>query len=394
MRKAGNDDAKEKREEAEMKKEGMQENRVQNGGTAEAGIQGKGRKRKKIRKIILIVLILLFVIFSAVSMVIVKHSFDEIFGRTSMGDYSAYLRYEDVEDQYDRELLSFMSGENKLQGYLYGTGNEKGLVVISHGLGGGAVSYLSETLYFVDHGYQVFGYDNTGCHGSEGENCIGLPQSVIDLDAALTYIEQEERFTGMPVFLYGHSWGGYAVTAILNYDHEIAATASVAGFNKPMTMIMEWGENMMGAFARVEYPYIYLYQKLLFGDKLNLTAVDGINSCDTPVLIIHGSEDTTVGYDGAGTIAYRDEITNPNVQYKICDSEKQNDHNRLFQSLESIAYAEEVNEAYHALYEQYDGEIPEDVAREFCAGTDKAKMSEVDEAFMQDVLDFYENAVK
>lgn len=43
------------------------------------------------------------------------------------------------------------------------TGNQKGLIVISHGMGGGAEGYMAETLYFVNHGYQVFGYDNTGC---------------------------------------------------------------------------------------------------------------------------------------------------------------------------------------------------------------------------------------
>lgn len=160
-------------------------------------------KRKKISRNILIALLIIFVLFSIVSFVIVKMNFDKIFSRTEMSEYSAYLRYEDVEEEYDRELLSFTSGENQLQGYLYGADNTKGLVVISHGLGGGAESYMTETVYFVDHGYQVFGYDNTGCYKSEGENCIGLSQSVIDLDAALTFIESEARFDDLPILLYG-----------------------------------------------------------------------------------------------------------------------------------------------------------------------------------------------
>ncbi|MCM1054417.1 MAG: lysophospholipase [Bacteroides sp.] len=151
----------------------------------------------------------------------VKANFDDVFSRTVLTDLTVYLRYSDVEDEYSRELLSFRSGENILQGYLYGAENTKGVVVICHGLGGGAEDYLAETLYFVDNGYRVFSYDNTGCYRSEGSNCIGLPQSVIDLDAALTYIEQEPRFNGLPLLLYGHSWGGYAVAAIFGYDHNI-----------------------------------------------------------------------------------------------------------------------------------------------------------------------------
>ena len=60
---------------------------------------------------------------------------------------------------------------------------------------------------------------------------------VLDLDAALTWVEGERRFDGVPVFLFGHSWGGYAVTAIFHFDHDIAASASVAGFNEAMPMI-------------------------------------------------------------------------------------------------------------------------------------------------------------
>lgn len=350
--------------------------------------------KKKRLLIVLISVFILFLVFSITSFVVVKINFDDMFGRTERTEYSCYLRYEDIKDQYHRELLSFSSGENQLQGYLYGTENKKGLIVISHGLGGGAESYMAETLYFVNHGYQVFGFDNTGCYESEGKNSVGLSQSVIDLDAALSYIEKDSRFDGIPVFLYGHSWGDYAVTAIFNYNHEIAGSVSVAGFNKPMSMILEWTKGMMGNFAYVEYPYIYLYQKLLFGKNTNMSAVDGINNTDTPILIIHGNKDTTVGYEGAGTIAYRDEITNPNVQYKICDGEKQNDHNRLFMSLDAIAYGKKLDADYDKLQKQYNENIPKEIDAEFCANVDKEKLSALDENFMQDVLTFYDSAVK
>lgn len=352
------------------------------------------KNRKKPLRIVLIVLLALVVVFSIASFIIVKVCFDDVFSRTAQDAYSEYLRYSDVADEYPRELLSFNSGENKLQGYLYGADSSKGLVVVCHGLGGGAENYLDVTLEFVDAGYMVFAYDNTGCYNSEGKNCIGLSQSVIDLDAALTFIESESRFDGLPVLLYGHSWGGYAVTAIFNYDHEIAGSAAVAGFNKPMQMIIEWARGMMGGFAYVEYPYIWLYQKGIFGDKLETTAVDGLNRVDTPVLIIHGTADATIGFDESAIIAYRDEITNPNVQYKICTNERQNGHNNLFVSTESLDYLEELNAAYDVIYEQYNKEVPEDVRVDFFAKIDKRRTSKIDSEFLADVLAFYENAIK
>ena len=352
-------------------------------------------KKKKIIRNAVIIVVAFLLVFSIASYVIVKVNFDKTFARTTMvpAEYTADLRYEDVKDEYERELISFKSGENNLQGYLYGTDNDKGLVVVCHGIGGGAENYLTETLYFVDSGYQVFAYDNTGCYGSEGDNAIGLVQSAIDLDAALTFIEGEERFSDLPVLLFGHSWGGYAVTAVFNYDHDVTASVSVAGFNDPMPMIMEWGEDIMGWFINVEYPYIYLYERGIFGKKLEMTAVDGINNTDTPILIIHGTADETIGFDTVATIAYKDEITNPNVQYKICDKDKQNDHNHLYTDIDAINYMNEQNEIYNDLYEKYDGKIPDDVKKEFYANVDEDKVNVLDEEFMQEVLDFYDEAI-
>lgn len=350
--------------------------------------------KKKILKIILLTLVIVIAVFSAASFIIVKVNFDDVFGRTVLTDLTATLHYKDVEKDYPREMLSFMSGENKLQGYLYGSGNTKGLVVISHGQGGGAENYTAETVRFVDEGYQVFGFDNTGCYNSEGDNCIGLVQSVIDLDAALTYIEQEPRFKELPILLYGHSWGGYAVTAIFNCDHNITASASVAGFNDPMQMIIEWARGMMGGFAYVEYPYIWLYNKTLFGGNLETTAVSGINNTDIPILLLHGTEDKTIGINESAIMAYRNDITNPNVQYKICDKPKQNGHSSLFHSAEGLEYIDKLNEEYSALYDQYDGNIPEEIRREFYNSHDKFKCSELDEDFIESVLDFYENAIR
>lgn len=350
-------------------------------------------KSKKIIKRTLITLIIAFLLFSVVSYVFVKANFDDVFSRTVLTDYTYELHYSDIESEYKRELMSFKSGENTLQGYLYGAENTKGLVVICHGLGGGAENYTAETIFFVDNGFQVFGYDNTGCYGSEGDNCIGLPQSVWDLDSALTFIENEPRFSGLPILLYGHSWGGYAVTAIFNFDHDITASVSVAGFNKPFQMIIEWARGMIGGFVEVERPYIWIYQKIIFGDKLDMTAVNGLNRVDTPVLIIHGSEDNTVGFHESGIINYRDEITNPNVQYKICDKDKQNGHSSLFASLNAMEYYEELDEKYSELEEEFGEDIPDEKLDEFYSQIDKRRSGELDGEFMQDVLEFYEGVL-
>lgn len=355
-------------------------------------------KRRKVLKITAIVLLSLILVFCIASPIVVQVLFNDTFARTvrPQHDLTTSLLYEDLDGQYPRESVSFKSGENLLRGHLYASVSPKseGLVIISHGLGGGEESYLPEAKYFLDMGYQVLAYSNTGCWESEGKTCIGLSQSVLDLDAALTWVESESQLEDVPIYLFGHSWGGYAVAAVLAFDHQITASASISGFNDPMTMIMEWGEDMLGPAIYLEYPFIWINQKLTFGKTFDLTAVDAINSTDTPILIIHGTGDDTVTYTNAGIIASRDRITNPNAQYYIRDKAPQNDHNHLFESLAKRAYADEKNALYDELYQQYNGDIPESEIRNFCADVDRFLANEPDKEFMDTVLTFYQQATK
>ena len=316
--------------------------------------------------------------------------FSKNFGRAEISEYTGYYRYEDYADKYDREMIQFDSGGNKLTGYIYGDGNQ-GLVVISHGLGGYSESYICETLYFVDHGYTVLGFDNTGSGRSEGEGTMGMAQSVIDLDAALDYVESDSRLSSLPVFLYGHSWGGYAVTAVLGLDHDITASVSVAGYNTPMEILSEFAENMISKpLVVIEYPFMWLNNKLTFGNMANLSAVDGINETDTRVMIIHGTEDETIKINGASIISHKDEITNPNVEYKIMEGKG---HNDLFVDDEANKYIREKNEEYEKINKQYDGDIPDEILKDYYDNIDKSKTSKVSKQFMSDVNDFYQGAL-
>lgn len=348
-------------------------------------------KRKLIKRIIIAFLGLILLAYIFGSFFGCKYLFNENFKRSERSEFTGFLRYEDVADSYDRETVQFDSGENKLTGYIYGENNNIGLVVISHGMGGDSEGYISETMYFVEHGYCVFGFDNTGSGQSDGDSMLGMAQSAIDLDAALTYIESDNRLNNLPVLLYGHSWGGYAVTAVLDSDHDVKAAVSVAGYNTPMEIITEFAENMMGKpAAYIEYPFIWLNNKLTFGEKSNDSAVDSINSSDAHVMIIHGTEDKMISFDGASIISHKDEITNQNVKYKVMDGKG---HNDLFLSEEGSDYIDEKNEEYDMLDEQYDGDIPYDIEKEWYDNLDKHKTSELSEQFMSDVNDFYLNAL-
>lgn len=350
--------------------------------------------RKNLRKWIQIGAIGLVIIFLGSSMVIAKNAYDSAFPRSEKPQFSGYLRYSDVEADYARTVVHFSSGQNMLTGYVYGETNDKGLVVISHGLGGGAENYLSETMHFVDQGWRVFAFDNTGSHESEGKSTKGIPQSVLDLDAALTYVEGNADFGGLPVMLYGHSWGGYAVCAVLNYGHQVAAVVSLSGFNAPSGLLKEQLHSMMGTGAYFIYPFAWGYQELLFGKTAGVTAVEGINSSDVPVMVIHGQGDDVILYDGASIIAERDQVTNPNVVFKTADREGHAGHNDLFLSDASVEYKAVKNAEYKVLWDSNNGKVPDDVKATYYAGVDRFLVSDLDDDFMGEIDQFFSAALR
>jgi pimeloyl-ACP methyl ester carboxylesterase len=304
-----------------------------------------------------------------------------------------YLTYEDVADRYDRSVIKFNSGKNKLMGYLYGEQNKKGLVVIAHGLGGGAENYLAETLYFVDRGWRVFAYDCTGSFGSEG-NLSGFPQAVYDLEAALQYIRNDRSLKDLPLLLYGHSMGGYAVTSVLRDSYTIEAVVSVSGFNSPTEVMVDRASQYIGVLAYLEAPYVWVYQTLLFGKDASLQAIDGINHSDTPVMIIHGDKDRSVTYGGSGIIAYRDSISNPKVTYMICNTSPCNDHKNLYVSEAAYQYRKEIREGFQKLTGSYHRRIPEDIKSDYYDAIDVWKASELNLEFMDSVNRFYEGSLE
>lgn len=345
------------------------------------------KKKNKLKIVLIIIAVIIIIIFSA-GMAITSYLMGQNFSRGDYADprYTADYYYEHYQEDYPRIEVSFKSGGNELKGFIYGGDNDKGLLVFAHGIGGGHEDYMKTLIWFVDKGWRVFGYDATGSGHSEGSGTRGLPQSALDLDAALDYIENDESLNSFPVFLMGHSWGGYAVTAVLNFDHEIAGSVSVAGYNDPMTMIAEFADGMMGD-SSVAYPFMWIYNKVLFWNYSDLSAVDGINSSDVPVMIIHGTMDGTIGYDRSAIIAQRDRITNPNVQYLTLDEM----HSTMFSAKDSREYSDELNKEYDKLYEQYNGEIPDSVKEDFYAAADKDRLNMPNEEFLEHIEKFYDD---
>lgn len=279
--------------------------------------------------------------------------------------------YEAYAMRYPRSPVSFHSGKNRLQGYIYGEGNARGLIVFAHGIGVGHETYIKELLWMVDRGWCVLAYDATGSCESEGEGTGGLVQSALDLHAALSFAESDARLSHLPMFLMGHSWGGYAVAAALCFGHDVKASASIAGYSDPLRMIAEFARMHMGRAVRLLLPFVWLWLRMRHGTLGGLTAVKGIEKSGVPVLIIHGSTDEVVTLDSVSIIREAPHLKNPNVKTLLVTDVGQTGHGSIFRHAESVSYIESVDASLKELKESYKGQVPEDVLQRFFEGVDK-----------------------
>ena len=349
---------------------------------------------KRFLLILLIVAVLAFTLL-CVSTVFIMHS---QFPRYDYPDrrFYTYYRYDpDFIDSYPRENVQFTSGENLLQGYIYGADNPdpKGLLVFAHGLTTAHEGYIDQLIWFVDQGWQVFAYDATGSGTSEGSGTVGLVQSALDLDAALTFAESDDRLNALPVCLLGHSWGGYAVTAVLNFDHDITAACSLSGYAYPIEMLDVGAEFTVGKpLAGVFHPFAAGYNRIVFGDNAGLNAVDGINKSGIPVLVMHGEHDDFVVYDRVSILSKQAQITNPRAEFVTLTGEYAT-HNDFFNSDASNEYIKAWNEQSNELAEQYGGKIPDDVRESLYSQVDRTIVNDINKALLEEIDDFYTGAI-
>ncbi|MBP3284779.1 MAG: alpha/beta fold hydrolase [Clostridia bacterium] len=270
------------------------------------------------KKKILKILFLFFFLYCTVMLLLTSFLYEQGFR------YSKPITPEEVKAKFSaypllaRKRYEITSKDKiPLVGYLYTLKatqiTSKGTIVLSHGLGMTHSDYLHEIEYFVKNGYQVFGFDNTGSGESGGNSVKGLSRSVIDLDYVLTFLENSADFQNTPLFLYGHSWGGFAVCAVNNTPHNVSGIAERSGFNKAVGIMYEKISDTVGKkTASILAPFLHIYEWIKFGKYSIYSAVDGINQANCPALLMHSYEDPIVPF-GQSIVGNKVQITNPEV---------------------------------------------------------------------------------
>ena len=360
------------------------------------------RKKKSIKKIILIILLCVIIIMIGGWGMLCVKIYDENFNVRGDSYKPLMLRLEDFDGLSCTEYTFPSDKGQMLAGYLYSAGeDQKGVVVIAHGFGGGGHnSYMDAANYFAQHGWYVFAYDATGTDQSEGEGVGGVPQGVIDLDHAISFVEANEELAGLPIVLFGHSWGGYSVCSVLTYHPEVKAVIECSGFNASSEMFESGGKSQAGEVIYAMTPFVKLYERFKYGKYASNTALDGFASTDASVMVVHSADDDVIeigyGYDTFYE-KYKDDPRFTFVRFE------DKGHNDILNDPEDT-YTDEFNAECNAWLETLDYDYKADENKDRFAAEKAAFITEnldharwssrLDQSLFARFLDFYEKAVQ
>lgn len=327
----------------------------------------KTKKRLAANVIVILMLVLVVVPFGASI-----YFYEQFFGiRYETTDWQKYS-VEDYEGLCRTEY-DFTSNEGqKIVGYLYSVENMeyRGVVVFGHGFGGGGHnSYMECADYFARNGYYVYAYDATGNDESEGTSVKGLPQQVIDMDYAISYVETLPETKDLPVMLFGHSWGGYSATHVIKYHPEVKAVVSLAGFNRSSDLLEAQGKVLVGSYVSLLMPYVKAYEWMKFGSLASATAMDAFDQTDTAVMVYQCKTDTVVPEEYGYDIWYDTYADSHRFCFTLLEDIGGNGHSYVYYNQESIDYWQDWFEEINPVYDEweagldYDHKAPENQER-------------------------------
>ena len=202
----------------------------------------------------------------------------------------------------DFEEVSIPTVSNKkLFGWLLPVENSNKTLIILHGWGGNAEMMLPIALPFYQAGYNILLIDSRSHGKSDSDTFSSLPRFAEDTDKAIDWLKKNHPKRCEKTALLGHSVGAGAVLFSASKRNDVDAIISISAFAHAQWMMQRY-------LARFHLPqflinlilnYVQWLIGLRFADFAPLSTVCSIN---TPVLIVHGKEDTVIPIEDARAI--------------------------------------------------------------------------------------------
>lgn len=347
---------------------------------------------KRVIKAVISVTVISLIFYFILSFIIMMVLFDGQYTEYRPDSrYSLFLKYDDLSERYNSRDVKFDSYGYQLSGKIYSCDKPKAVVIIAHRKDSSGEMMLGEASAFCDSGYASMLFDLTANGDSEGVYQGGPVRPMYDVESAVRFIRSDSEFGSLPILLYGYGAGGYGCCSVLNgLADEISGVVSVGAYGNSYDMILDYGQNIIGVFAYLEYPVAALYNSILSGGDAALDAVSGINSSETPVLVINAADDEMIKPHGSALTNYVEKFTNPNAQYFIVEGKG---HANIMRSADAIEIVNNYNKDAYTLNTQYSGNTPMYLVENLIADIDRNAANENDSEMMNRVIVFFDECI-
>lgn len=315
--------------------------------------------------------ILLFLILVSFVLAILLHHL--MFGKRWMPDgITKYYEVEDFEG-FQKKPVYFDRKGVTLRGYIYSyeAKQYKGIMVFAHGMWGSHKAYVQEMEVFAKDGFLVLGFDYCGTDLSDGKSIQGLGESLKSLDYAIRYVKEDPSFSSLDIYVFGHSWGGYASSAIAKYHPDIKKIITMSPFTSVKRVVM----SILPKRLWILIPFLMCVELCHCGKYSIVKTYKVLEKTTSDTLLIHSKDDPMVKYS-KHTAYIQKKIKNPKLHYLILEDRL---HNPDY-SLESVQALQEYSTKVHSL--------PKDQVEEYRKTVDYHSLGNLDSAIIEEMLAF------
>ncbi len=337
--------------------------------------------------ILIIVFLFLVFFYLAAGLILTFLLNQKIFGvRTKDPSHGVYVHSEDYPTLSRIPYETVFKGE-KIRGYIYKdkeAEEEKGFIILSHGMFGSHVQYLVDVSYLTKAGYVVCCFDQYGVGLSSGDKIVSLPHGILVLERVIQDIEERNLHQGLPLILYGHSWGAYCSLGVLRNHPEISKAVLRSGPCKPGLA------GLRILYHQNKFLYYFLFPILPFCLKV-ISSLSATVDCtkkikkntSTEILVVYAQNDPMVDERNS---QYRYFTKHPQKNVHLLLTEK-GLHNSIITEESYHAFLEKAKE-YREIESIEDETEKARRKEEFSSSLDRAKMVIYSEEVKEGILAF------
>jgi pimeloyl-ACP methyl ester carboxylesterase len=328
----------------------------------------------------IILYVALAVLFVLIFIVLPIFIYSAVFTRQDRNKLLKYFAPEDFDLNVEELPITYRG--QKLYGAIYTKKpieECKKLIIFAHGFGPGHCAYMTEIAYYCNKGYAVVAYDNLGCDRSEGKNMRSFYTGAECVIAAYIAAKGHNKLKDLPVYLVGHSWGGYSILCA-SQKINVQGIVAFSPFNSSEKLIYNFGAKRLKFLGLLMMPSLALigwFKNVSSGSK---KAAKAVAKSGTPALIIWGEKDTTVPKSNSAACIAKGE----NIKSVILADKGHNVYN-------TVAAEVKLGELLTALNNVEQGNLTGEAAISYFADFDFVTATEEDEEVMTSTVDFIES---